>query len=88
MAQTDIFKKSIAVNILFVPHNSQEIRQDYKSKHHLNRENQLILLMITDDKKWHYLAVKSLSALFKGVTSNFVANFYRLNCFHSLRAEN
>ena len=88
MVQTDIFKKSIAINILFVPHNSQEIRQAYKSKHHLNRENQLILLMITDDKKWHYLAVESLSALFKEVTSNFVANFYRLNCFHSLRAEN
>ena len=26
--------------------------------------------MITDDKKWHYLAVKSLSALFRRITSN------------------
>ena len=30
--------KSIALNILSVPHNSQEIRHAYKSKH-LNREN-------------------------------------------------
>ena len=27
------------------------------------RDNQVILLMITDGEKWHYLAVKSLLAL-------------------------
>ena len=42
--------KSIALNILFVPYKSKEIRHPYKSKHNLNRENQQILLMITDDK--------------------------------------
>ena len=26
--------------------------------------------MITDGKKWHYLAVKKLSALLRGITSN------------------
>ena len=44
--------------------------------------------MITDGKKWHYLAVKSLSALFKGLTSNHKENFYCLNCFCSYRTEN
>ena len=44
--------------------------------------------MITDDKKWHYLAVKSLSALFRGITSNNNGNFYCLNCFCSYRTEN
>ena len=39
--------------------------------------------MITDDKKWHYLTVKSLSALLKGITSNHKGYFYCLNCFHS-----
>ena len=39
--------------------------------------------MITDGKKWHYLAVKSLSALLRGITSNHVGDFYCLNCFHS-----
>ena len=28
-------------------------------KHNLNRENQVILLMNSDDKKWQYLAVKN-----------------------------
>ena len=39
--------------------------------------------MITDSKKWHYLAVKSLSALLREITSNHDGDFYRLNCFHS-----
>ena len=39
--------------------------------------------MITDGKKWHYLAVKSLSALLRGITSNHNGDFYCLNCFHS-----
>ena len=43
--------------------------------------------MIIDGKKWHYLAVKSLSALLRGITSNHVGNFYCLNCFHSYRAK-
>ena len=35
--------------------------------------------MITDGKKWHYLAVKSLSALLRGITSNHNGDFYCLN---------
>ena len=41
------------------------------------------MLNITDGKKWHYLAVKRLSALFRGITSNHVGEFFCLNCFHS-----
>ena len=39
--------------------------------------------MITGGKKWHYFAVKSLSALLRGITSNHKRDFYCLNCFHS-----
>ena len=39
--------------------------------------------MISDGTKWHYLAVKSLSALLGAVTSNYNGDFYCLNCFHS-----
>ena len=39
--------------------------------------------MITDGEKWHYLAVKSLSALLRGITSKNEGNFYYINCFHS-----
>ena len=43
--------KTVALNILYVPHNTEKIRHAYKSKYNLNRENQVILLMITDGKK-------------------------------------
>ena len=39
--------------------------------------------MITDDKKWHYLAVKSLSALLIGIASKYDGDCYCLNCFRS-----
>ena len=80
--------KSIALYILYVPHNTKEIRHAYKSKYNLERENQVILLMITDGKKWHYLDVKSLSALFSGITGNNNGDFYCLNCFQSYNIEN
>ena len=42
--------------------------------------------MITaDGKRQHYLAVKSLSALLKGISSCNNGYFYCLNCFHSCR---
>ena len=44
--------------------------------------------MITDVKKWHCLAVKKLSALLRGITSNHKGDFYCLNYFHSYRTEN
>ena len=44
--------------------------------------------MITDGKKWHYLAVRSLSALFRGITSSNNEDFCCLNCFHSYRTLN
>ena len=43
--------KSIAFNILCVPYNIKEIRPVYVSKHNLKRENEVILLVITDGKK-------------------------------------
>ena len=43
----------IALNILYVPHNTEKIRHAYKSKYNLNRKNQVTLLMITDGKKRH-----------------------------------
>ena len=51
----ELNNKSISLNILFVPYNTENIRLAYKSKYKFKRENQVILLMITDNKKWHYL---------------------------------
>ena len=71
-----------------MPHNTEKIRHAYKSKYNLTRENQVILLIITDVEKWHYLAVKRLSALFRGITSKHDGDFYCLNCFQSHTTEN
>ena len=65
--------KSIALNILYVPYNTEKIRHAYKSKYNLTRKN---------------LAVKCLSALFRGITGNNHGNFYCLNCFQSYNTEN
>ena len=62
--------ESIALNILYVPYNTKEIRHAYKSKYKLKHKNQVILSMITDGEKWYYLAVKSSSALLRGITGN------------------
>ena len=75
--------KSIALNILFTPYNTKQIRPAYVSKYNNERDIQVNLLMITDnDKDWHYLAVKSISGLLKGITSKHKGDFYCLNCFY------
>ena len=44
--------------------------------------------MITDGKKWHYLTVQSLSALFREITGNNYGDFYCLNFCQSYTTEN
>ena len=83
----ELNNESIALNILYVPHNTGKIHLAYKSKHNLTREKQKILLMITDGEKWHYTAVTRLSGLLRGVTGNNIVDFYCLNCFPAYRTE-
>ena len=82
------FNNEVALNILYVPYNTKKINIAYKSKNNLTQEKQIILLMISDGQKWHYLVVKNLSRLLRGITSNHKEDFYCLNCFHSYRTEN
>ena len=85
--------KTIALNILSIPHNAKTINLAYNSKYNCKRENQVVLLMITNSEKWHYIALKSvrtadgfncpirsLSRLFTGITAN---NNEDLGCLHS-----
>ena len=60
----------------------------YVSKHNSNCGKQVTLLMISNEENWHYLAVKTLSALFRGITSKNNNDFYCLNCLHSFRTKN
>ena len=66
----------------------QKIYLAYVSKYNSNREKQVIPLMILNgEKQWHYLAVKKVSALLRGITSKHHGNFYCLNCPHSSAPE-
>ena len=47
-----------------------------------------MLLVITDGKKWHYLAVTNSSKLFKIIASHHNGDFYCLNCFRTYTTEN
>ena len=67
--------KTIALNILFIQHNTEKITVAYRSKYNNKCKKQVILLMITDGKKWHYLAVTNLSALLAKKSSNHVEIF-------------
>ena len=77
----------VALNILYIPHNTKKIQLAYRSKYNLIYDRQIILLMISDGEKWHYLVVKNLSGLFKGIVSNHYGDFYCLNCFHYYRTK-
>ena len=50
----------------------------------------LILLITPNEEKegWHYLVVKKLSTLLRGITSKHQGDFNCLNCLHSYRTEN
>ena len=84
----EVNNKNVALNILYVPFNTKKVEIAYKSKYNLVRDNQIILLMISNGENWHYLAVKSLSRLLRGITNNHDGDYYCLNCFHSYRTEN
>ena len=86
---------------MFVTHNEKTINLTYKSKYNCKRENQVVLLMITNGEQWHYIALKSvrtddgvnqpiqsLSRLYRGITANHYGDFYCLNCLHSFRTDN
>ena len=57
---------TIALNVLHA--KKEKIYPSYVSNHSSNREKQVIILMISNGEKvWHYLAVKKLSELSKGI---------------------
>ena len=54
---------SVALNILFAPHNSKEVKLAYKSNYN-KCKNQVILLMTNDEvNNSYYFAVKNFSEL-------------------------
>ena len=43
--------------------------------------------MTSNGENWHYLVVKNLSRLLRGISSNHNSGYYCLNCFQSYRTE-
>ena len=99
-----VFEKNnedIALNILYVPYNTEEIRPEYISSYHFIRKNQVTLLRIIDDKgTLHFLALKSeptedgymkpfksFSRLMCNKSSKSHENYYCHGCFDSLRCQ-
>ena len=81
-------------------HIKKEIGVAYKSKYNPECENQVVLFMITNGEKYHYLALKSVPAvdgynrpirslprLFRGITSNHNGDFYCMGCLNSFRTD-
>ena len=54
----------------------------------IKAKKKVLLLMIGDGIKYHYLAVTHLSGLLQGNWSNHGGYFYCLNCFNSYTAKN
>ena len=80
--------KTIAINILLVPYNTETIKVAFRSEYNNKHKKQVNLLMIVNGNKWHYLAVINLSALLEGKLSNHHGDFYCLNCFNSYTTKN
>ena len=72
----EVNNKNVALNILYVPYNTKKIEIAYKSKYNLIRDKQIILLMISNGENWHYLVVKNLSRLLRGISSNHDGDYY------------
>ena len=49
------------------------------------REKQIIILMISNEERWHYHVVKQLSALLREMMSKYNCKFHCLNFFHLFR---
>ena len=77
----ELNNKNVALNILYVPFNTKKVEIAYKSKYNLIRDKQIILLMTSNGENWHYLVVKNLSRLLRGISSNHDGDYYCLKLF-------
>ena len=80
--------ETIALNILYIPYNTETINIAYKSKYNKRKKQVILSMIITNGKKYHYLVVTNISALFQRISSNHDGDFYCLNCFSSYTTKN
>ena len=80
--------KTITLNVLYISHNTKTVSVAYRSEYNNKCKKERILLMITNGKKHHYLAVTNLSLLLEKISSNHDGDVYCLNCFSSYTTKN
>ena len=76
---------TIALNVLYA--EKEKTYPAYVSKHNSNCEKQVIPLLIPNEEKWHYLAVKKTIIIIRRNNSKQHGGFYCLNCLHSFATE-
>ena len=81
---------NIALNILSASSTEKTLHTIRRSIYNNTRNKQVNLLMITNNtnNNWHYTTIKSISTLFRGITSNNHGDLYCLNCLNSFRTKN
>ena len=88
MDKIEKHNKIIALNISYISRNTKKISVVYRSEYNNKGKKQVILLMISNGKKQHYLAVTNFSALLQRNSSNHEGDLYCLNCFNSYTSKN
>ena len=89
----DKFEKNnpgIAVNVMFSIKKSQKqnVYTKRRSERNVKCKKQVNLLMIEDDEKRHYTAIKSISRLFKSLNATHKgAHHFCINCLNGFRTE-
>ena len=78
--KTEKSNLTIALNVFYA--KKEKMYPAYVSKHKSSCEKQVIFLMIPNGEGSHYLAVKEVSILLRGMTSKHHVEFYCLNCLH------
>ena len=66
----------------------EKVYPAYVSKHNSNRVKQVTFLTIPNEEWWHYITLKKLQELLRGIPSKDHDGFYCLNFLHSFQTEN
>ena len=76
-------KKTIALNVLYA--KKEKLYHAYVSK---QLKSWKTCLTLPNGEGWHYVTVKELRALLRGITFKHLGNFYCLDCLHLFATEN
>ena len=80
--------KDIALNVFSAHLTDEKFNLICKSDYNRQHQHIVDLLMITHSQNnWHYLTIKNMKRLIRGVTSNHQGDFFCRNCMHSYPTE-